>query len=150
MRQLVVWTLDDQRYALPLTRVERVVRAVEITALPSAPEIVCGILNVQGRVMPVVDIRRRFQLPERETALADHLIIARAARRTVAFFVDMVSGVVDISESDVVAADAVVPGLGCIAGVVKLNDGVILIHDLDRFLSLDEEDALDKALTHAN
>lgn len=150
MRQLVVWMLDAQRYALPLARVERVVRAVEITPLPFAPEIVRGILNVHGQLMPVVDMRRRFCMPVRETALADHLVIAQADRRMVAFFVDMVSGVIDIADDDVVVADAIVPGLGCIAGVVKLQDGVILIHDLDRFLSMDEEDALEKALAHAN
>lgn len=62
---VVVLMLDDIRYAVALTSVERVVRAVEITPLPNAPDIVLGVINVQGRVVPVVDIRKRFRLPAR-------------------------------------------------------------------------------------
>jgi len=74
--RLVVFTLDEQRYALRLSAVERIVRVVEVPPLPKAPEIVLGIVNVQGRVLPVVNIRRRFRLPEREAGLRDQLILA--------------------------------------------------------------------------
>lgn len=146
MQGLVVWTLDTQRYALPFCAVERVVRAVEVTPLPDTPEIVSGIVNVQGKVIPVVNVRRRFHLPQRDTALNDLLVLARSARRDVAFFADTVAGLVDYPENSVVLSDVIVPGMGCVAGVAKLADGMILIQDLDRFLSLDEEDALDAAL----
>lgn len=146
MQGLVVWTLDTQRYALPFFAVERVVRAVEVTPLPDTPEIVSGIVNVQGKVIPVVNVRRRFHLPQRDTALNDLLVLARSARRDVAFFADTVAGLVDYPENSVVLSDVIVPGMGCVAGVAKLVDGMILIQDLDRFLSLDEEDALDAAL----
>lgn len=135
-----------QRYALPFSVVERVVRAVEVTPLPDVPEIVCGIVNVQGRVIPVMNVRMRFHLPEREIELGDQLVLAATAQRTVAFFADSVSGVIDYAEDSVVAAEFIVPGMGCIAGVAKLADGMILIHDLDRFLSLDEEQSLSRAL----
>ena len=59
--QIVVFALDEPRYALPLSAVERVVRAVEITPLPKAPEIVLGVINMQGQVVPAVDIRKRFR-----------------------------------------------------------------------------------------
>ncbi len=146
MQGLIVWTLDEQRYALPFSVVERAVRAVEITPLPDAPEVVSGIVNVQGRVIPVVNIRRRFHLPQRDTALTDLLVLAQSARRTVAFFADSVIGLVDYPDSSVVLSDVIAPGMGCVAGVAKLADGMILIQDLDRFLSLDEENALDAAL----
>lgn len=149
MQQLVVWTFDTQCYALPLEAVERVVRAVEIVPLPAAPAIVSGVVNVQGRIVPVVDIRRRFGLLPRETALGDKIVIARTARRRVAFFIDTVSGIAECAEEDVVAADRIVPGLEHVAGVAKLNDGVILIQDMERFLSLDEESALEKAMRDA-
>ncbi len=73
--QLVVFTLEEQRYALYLSAVERIVRIVEITPLPKALEIVFGVINVQGQVVPVVDIRKRFRLPEREMSLSDQLIM---------------------------------------------------------------------------
>lgn len=147
MQQLVVWTLDMQRYALRFSVVVRVVRAVALTPLADAPDLVCGIVNVQGQVIPVINMRRRLQLPEREIALADQLVLAQTARRAVAFFADAVSGVLDYPEESLVAVDDIAPGMGCIDGVAKLTDGMILIHDLDRFLSLDEEHVLTQALS---
>jgi purine-binding chemotaxis protein CheW len=146
LRQLVVFTLDDQRYALGLSAVDRAVRMVEITPLPKAPGIVLGVINVSGRIVPVLNIRRRFRLDEREPGLGDQLIIARTARRTVALVADGVSDVVERPESEIVPPDAIVPGMEHVAGVVKLEDGMIFIHDLDGFLSLEEEEALQAAI----
>lgn len=144
--QLVVFTVHEQRYALHLSTVERVVRAVEITPLPKAPEIVLGVINVQGRVVPVVNLRKRFRFPERPIEVADRLIVARTPRRSVVLVVDGVSGVVERPENEVIGSGRILPGLEYLEGVVKLEDGMILIHDLDKFLSLQEERKLDDAL----
>jgi purine-binding chemotaxis protein CheW len=144
--KLVVFVLDEQLYALRLAAVERVVRAVEVMPLPKAPEIVLGVINAQGRIVPVVNVRKRFQLPEREVELSDQFIIARTSRRTVALVVDAVNDVVPCPEAQVVAAEKILPGLEHVSGVLKLSDGMIFVHDLDRFLSLDEEQALGEAM----
>ena len=102
--QIVAFTLDEQSYALHLSAVEKIVLMVETTPLPKAPEIVLGVVNIQGRVIPVVNVRKRFRLPERELNLRDQLIIAHTSRRTVALIVDSVSSVVECSEQEVVAA----------------------------------------------
>jgi purine-binding chemotaxis protein CheW len=137
--------LDNQNYALPLPVVERVIRAIEITHLPKAPDIVLGVVNIQGEIIPVINIRKRFQLPEREIALNDQFIIGRLAQRKVVLAADIVSGILERSEEDVLAVEKINPGLRYVSGVVKLEDGLLLIHDLNRFLSLDEDRALDKA-----
>jgi purine-binding chemotaxis protein CheW len=142
----VVFVLDGQRYALYLSAVERIIRAVEVTPLPKAPEIVLGIINMQGRIIPVVNIRRRFRLPEREMDLSDQLIIANTTKRSVALVVDEARGIIEQAQEEVVPAEVVLPGVKYVEGVVKLEDGMILIHDLDRFLSLEEEKSLDRAL----
>lgn len=146
MPSIVVFALDQGRYALALECVERAVRMVEVTPLPKTPEIVCGIVNVRGRLVPVINLRRRFGLPERATQLGDHLLIARSATRTLAMIVDTVSGVAECDAVEVVASASVVPGTDYIQGIAKLADGMVLIHDLDRFLSLDEAQSLDQAL----
>lgn len=146
LRQLVVFTLDDQRYALRLSAVERAVRMVGITPLPKAPGIVLGVINVNGRIVPVLNIRRRFRLAEREPGLSDQLIIARTARRIVALVADGVSDVIERQEREIVAPGAILPGMEHVEGVVKLDDGMIFIHDLDGFLSLGEEEALEAAI----
>ena len=144
--QLVGFNLDEQRYGLHLAAVERVVRMVEVTLLPQAPQIVLGVINAQGRIIPVVDIRRRFRLPARDIRLSDHLLIARTARRTVALALDAVTGIVERSAQAVITAEEILPGLEYVEGVMKLDDGLILIHDLDTLLSLEEEQTLDAAL----
>jgi len=141
----VVFTLDEHRYALPLSVVERIVRVVEVTPLPKAPEIVLGIVNVEGQVLPVVNVRKRFRLTERETDLGDQLIIAHTAKRTVALIVDGV-GVAECRDQEVFPVEQILPAMEYVDGVAKLKDGLVLIHDLDKFLSLEEEEALDVAL----
>lgn len=142
----VTFTLDGHWYALDISAVQYVVHAVEITPLPRAPDSVAGIINVRGRVVPVFDPRRRFHLPERELRLDDHIILARTTRRCVALVVDAVGGVVKYTADDTVPVAAILPGTECVAGVVKRPDGLILIHDLERFLSVDETAQLEKAL----
>lgn len=149
MDEYVVLCFDALRIALPLSGVERVIRAVYVTPLPGAPAIVCGMVNVQGRVIPVVNMRRRFRLPEREMALTDRIVIAHTAQHPVALVADSVSGVLEHAGPDSVDAETILPGLEYVDGVVKLDDGLILIHDLDRFLSLDEAEALDRAMAAA-
>lgn len=145
-REFVVFSLDEQRYALNLSVVKTTVRAVEVTPLPKAPDIVVGVINVKGQIIPVVNVRQRFDLPEREMELSDRLIIAITSRRTVALLADAVMGVVELGAQQVVATEEVLPGVEYVEGVLKLPDGLVLIHDLDSFLSLDEESTLNAAM----
>ena len=73
LQQLVGFGLDGQHYAVNLAAVERIVHIVEVAPLPRAPEIVLGVINFSGRIIPVVDLRRRFRLPEKEAGLYDYL-----------------------------------------------------------------------------
>jgi len=125
--------------------VERIVQVVEVTPLPKAPEIVLGVVNLQGRIVPTLNIRKRFRLPDQDVKLSDRLIIANTSRRTVALVVDSVSGVVERPTSEVVAAAKVLSNMEYVEGVAKLEDGIVFIHDLDRFLSLEEENELGDA-----
>lgn len=145
--QYLVFTLDDQRYTLPLASVERVFPAAYITPLPQAPAIIMGVINVQGHVIPVINLRKRFRLAERELELSDQFIVGTTPRRTVALVVDTVLGVADFPTHDITPSTHIVPGLSPIAGVIKTIEDVLLIHDLDACLSLDEEQALDGALS---
>jgi purine-binding chemotaxis protein CheW len=143
---LIVFALDRQRYALPLQVVDRVVRMVAVTSLPRAPDIVLGVINLQGRVIPVINMRRRFSLPEKEIALTDQLVIAHTSRRPVALVADAVQDVIASSAQTLIETENILPGVEYVEGVVKLTDGLIMIHDLDTFLSLEEENFLNQAL----
>lgn len=143
---LLVFRLDERRYALPLDVALRVVHAVYVTPLPGAPAIVAGVIDVGGTLVPVLNIRRRFRLPERPMGLADHFLIAQIPGRTVALMVDQAEGVIERAKSAIVGPDRIAPGAEHFLGVVRFDDGLILIQDLEKFLSLDEARALDDAL----
>jgi purine-binding chemotaxis protein CheW len=138
--------LDSGRYALPLAATVRVVRAAQITPLPAAPANVLGALNVAGEVLPVFDVRRRFGLPERTLGPEDHLLVARTADRTVVLTIDAAVGVIEHPDAAMVEAERITSDLAHIRGVLPLEDGLVLIHDLGQFLSPAETLQLDDAL----
>ncbi|MBI3110453.1 MAG: purine-binding chemotaxis protein CheW [Ignavibacteriales bacterium] len=144
--QLVQFTLDEQRYALVLSALDRIVRSIAITPLPKAPPIILGIINVQGSIVPVVNMRGRFRVREKEQDIHDQMIIAKTQRRRVAFLADGTAGVLEYPEESIIGAAEISPQVAYLRGVAKLEDGLLLIHDLDTFLSLDEHRALDQAL----
>jgi purine-binding chemotaxis protein CheW len=144
--QSVVFRLDGQRYAMSLAAVERVVPAVEITALPNAPTNVLGVIDLAGQVVPVFNLRRRFRLSERTVRPADQLVIARTSRQTVALVVDEVQTVLDVPALAIADPGEITRGAEPIVGVIKCFDGLVLIYDLEKFLSLGESAALAEAL----
>jgi len=143
---LLIFTLDQQRYALSLESVAKVVRAAAITPLPQAPEIVLGVLDLQGEVIPVINLRKRFRLPERRLRHDDHFLIARSSTRTLALVVDLAEEVREERELAVKAPEEVVAGLELVQGVASTEDGIVLIHDLERLLFPAEEELLSRAL----
>ena len=144
--QYLVFILDNQGYALHLSAVDSVARMVNIIPLPGAPRVVLGVVNMQGRVIPVVNVRQLFKLPKREALLTDQLIFAHTERRPVALMADAVTGVIEGLEHRLISTDIILPGIKYLNGVIKLKDGLVLIHNLGKFLSLDEEKSLDLAL----
>lgn len=144
---LLVWTLDKQRYALPLDAVDRVVRAVAPTALPGAPAIISGLIDVGGQLTPLLDMRGRLGLPPRPVRAADNMVLARTERRPVAFFVDAIEPAIEVDDSAVTAIAAIADGTRHLHGVGKTAGALVLIQDLERFLSFDEEAELERALS---
>jgi purine-binding chemotaxis protein CheW len=143
LQQILLFTLDEPRFALELAVVERVVQAVEIIPLPKAPPLVAGVINVQGQIIPAVDIRPCFGLPPREANLNDQFILARTSHRRVALVADAVSGIRHLADRELVAADRLMPGTGFIRGVAKVDGTLVLICDLDQILPFDFEQLLD-------
>lgn len=144
--RLLVVALDGRAFALPLAAVERVVRMVDVTPLPGAPEVVDGVINVAGNVVAAVSIRRRLGLAHGAPRSTDSLVLARTPKRRLAVIVDSVTGVVECAQADVASAAAIAPGAKHIEGILKTGEGLILIHDLEKFLSPEEEHSLQRAM----
>ena len=148
MDQIVTFSLDHRLYALPLNSVVRVIHALYISSLPKAPAIICGIINVKGQIIPVVDIRVRFGLVSREIDRDDQLIIANTGKRTIALVVDEVNEILEVDVNQYVNTVDSMPFAGYIGGIAKIQDEMVLIYDLEQFLNLDEEKELEMALTN--
>ena len=147
--ELLIFEAGGMRCGLPLDNVIRVELAAAVTPLPDAPDVVAGILNVHGQLLPVMDVRRRLGLPFRAMDLDDHLILARTARRELVLWVEQVSGVELCSRAPQSDALTVLEKLPYLNGVTALAGNLVLIYDLEKFLSGCEELSLAKAMETA-
>lgn len=141
-RKFVVCSLDNRLFAVELHKVERVVRAVEITHVPEAPPSILGVIKVKESVIPVVNARRRFGLPNREIELNDVMVLANVSHGYVALLVDEVTGIIECGEESIVPANKILHDMHAIEGVAKTTDGLVIVEDLERFLSNEEAAAL--------
>ena len=145
-QNLVVFSVADQRFALSLDNVQRIVRAVEVTPMPGAPETVLGVINVEGQVIPVMDSRKRLGLPTREIELSDLFIIVQENDLTFALVADEVKPVMEIPEAQVASSERMLGGEGMVQSVAKVEDGMIVVLSLDRALSSEDHRTVSEAL----
>ena len=142
---MLLFKLAGQRFALPVDRVERVLLASAMTLLPQAPDTVAGLLNLAGRHLPVIDLRRRFDQPSKTLELEDYYIVARLRDRGVALWVDRIGEIVPLVQPE----KTDLPRLPHVRGVAELQDETVLIYDLDACLTADEAAQLDRAMAEA-
>ena len=146
-REVLVFEVGGQTYGLPTADVLELVRAVAITPLPRAPAVIEGVVNVRGRVLPVLDVRVRFRLPAKPLDPSDLFIVAAAGPRGVILRVDRATHLALVDEASVQPPESLGPSATYVAGVAKLPDGLVLLHDVATFLSAAEAAALDVALS---
>ncbi len=145
-QNLVVFSVADQRFALNLRSVQRIVRAVEVTPMPGAPETVLGVINVEGQVIPVVDGRKRLGLPPREIELSDLFIIVQENDFTLALVADEVKPVMEIPDDQMASSERMLVDDGMVQSVAKVDDGMIVVLSLDCALSSEEHRKVSEAL----
>lgn len=148
--KVVIFTLDDLSYAIPLVNVIRIIHAIEVSPLPKTPAIIEGIINVGGRIIPVVNMRKRFGLVSKEMSIDDNLIIVKTEKRELALWVDMVTRIQEIMPGKYAFTKTLLPYAEYIKGVAKTEEGIILIYDLEQCFKLTEEMELDQALSKEN
>ncbi len=140
-----------ERFALPLEAVERVARAVACTPVTPSPRSVLGVINVHGEIRAVLSLRRLAGLEDRELRAADRLVTVRLRRRTVALLVDAVGLLREIDLATLLSDDALMPPASPLRGVLPLPEGLLLVEDPDRFLSIEDDALLEQGLgAHRN
>lgn len=144
--QFLTFKVGRLSLALAADRVERVVRAALIAPSPQGPDVLLGIANVAGTLLPVFDMGLRLESAPTRVHPGHIFIITKSALRRMILVVDSVSELVDGAPGDFIAHDQLSPGISHVSGMLKREDGLLWIQDLDRFLSLEEEAVIDKAL----
>jgi purine-binding chemotaxis protein CheW len=147
IRKILIFTLDGFVYALPIGNVIRVIHALEIRELPKAPEVISGIINVGGQIIPVVDMRKRFGMAKREIIPDDNFILADTGKRHIALWIDEVTGIKEIEPGKYSETKEALPYVEYIQGVARIEENIILIYDLEQCLNMKEEMELEKALS---
>jgi purine-binding chemotaxis protein CheW len=140
--QLLTFKLDEQEYALSIANVVQVVRMVAVTRAPKAPPFIEGMINLRGKVIPVINIRQRCGLRDQPYDLNTQLLIARTNGRMLALMVDTVSEVLTVPGANVEPPDQIGPELTYLSAVGKLGDRLILILDPRTLLADDEAKGL--------
>lgn len=146
VRDLFVFYLGGHRLGLPLDRVIRVFQAVALLPLPGAPPVILGLVNIKGRLTPVIEIRRRFGLASKDISPSDHMVLLRSQQRELVITVDSSIGVIGCNVQDQLQAGEIDSRLPWLEAVARTIDGVVYVHDLERLLSLEEEGILQEAL----
>ncbi|OBQ55713.1 chemotaxis protein CheW [Halodesulfovibrio spirochaetisodalis] len=144
LMQLVTFSIGEEEFGVDILKVQEIIRTMEITKVPKAPNFVEGVINLRGKVIPIIDLRRRFGLSSKEHDKHTRIIVIEINNMIVGFVVDSVSEVLRIPASTVEPPPAVVAGMESeyISGVGKLQDRLLILLDLDRLLSNDDLDVL--------
>ncbi len=138
--------LANQHLAVALEQVVRVLPALQSTPLPGAPETICGLVNVRGRLLPVVDLARRFGWPSPAPALWQPFLWLRSSARDLLLPVERVEPASACAAADFTPApDPRVPST-LLRGVVRSDQGLLLIQDVEQLLSAADEARLDELL----
>lgn len=131
--QFLVFTLDENQFALPVTIVERVIHAVAITPVSEEEGIISGLINMEGEIINVVNLRRCMNLPEREIKVSDRFIITRRSDRDIALIVDDVADIFNMKQEDVRGSDLFIENPVYINGALKTGNGLIPVLNIEGF-----------------
>jgi purine-binding chemotaxis protein CheW len=138
--------LSEHPFALLVSDVHAIVRAVAPTPLPGAPAAVLGTIDVGGARLPLYDLRARLGLSPRAIRAQDVILLVGSAAPNAAIVVDQAAGITRVARGDIAAAQLRFPTSPLVAGIVTLAEGTRVLYDLDRFLSATEAADLSAAL----
>ena len=143
--QLVAFVLESEEFACDINDVREVLKMIRVTPLPRSLDFVEGVINLRGEVIPVIDLRKRFGLPDRERTEDNRIIIVEVEERMVGLIVDSVTEVIRLSNKQIQDAPDQVAGgrTHLIMGVGKIEERLLIILSLHRILTTEEQVALD-------
>ncbi|HHX94688.1 MAG TPA: chemotaxis protein CheW [Clostridia bacterium] len=140
--QLVVFTLANETYGIAISTVNEIIRMQDITEVPRTPDFVEGVINLRGRIVPVIDLRKRFGLEAAEATQASRIMVVELQGLTVGMIVDSVSEVLRLPTDSIEPTPAIASGVDSayLKGVGKWDDRLIILLDIEKVLYQSEQE----------
>ncbi len=146
--QLVTFFLGEEEFAVDILNIQGINRMIEITAVPNAPDFVEGIINLRGKVIPLINLRKRLGMPFLQWDRSTRFIVVELTNKVIGFVVDSVSEVLRISKDTIEPPPTMMTGAKTdyITAVAKVQDRLLILLDLHKVLTAVETDDLNKIL----
>lgn len=143
--QLVSFVVENEEFGVDILRVQEIIRPIEITRVPNAPSFVEGVINLRGRIIPVVDLRKRFGFEPRDRDQDTRIVVVELRDKVIGFMTDAVKEVIRINQEVIEPPPDLAVGIDAhyIRSVAKLEDRLLILLDLDAVISKDEVRALE-------
>lgn len=144
MKQFVAFRLGNELYGIPITQVHEIIQRPEMTRLPQMPDFVEGIINLRGKIVPVIDLRRRFNMPDSEDKANARIVVTQMSSQLVGMVVDSVQGVSNLQEEAIEPLPESIQAIEreYLDGIGKMQDGIIILINLEKVLTETEKSAL--------
>ena len=139
--QLVNFRLSTEEFGIDILIVQEIMRMRQLTKLPNLPDFIAGIVNIRGKIIPVVNLRSKMGMPEKQYDKETRIIVVEVAGSTTGFVVDAVTEVLRISSNITEATPGLVAGINSefIKSVAKLDERILILIDLEKVISTSEK-----------
>lgn len=150
--QYVSFFLNNEEYGIPILCVNEIIRYETLTKIPQSPEFMDGVLNLRGIVIPVINMRNKFGLPQKEIDRSTRIIVVGINNRLRGIVVDEVSAVLQFNDNDIEPPPTLESHIKTdfISGMGKVNDGLIILLDIEKVLTSEENIIAEKVLAQHN
>jgi len=144
--QLVSFEVGEEEFAIEILAVQEIIRMMPITGVPHSTAAVEGVINLRGQVTPVVDLRKRFGLDQREEGQDSRIVVVEVGGHVLGFIVDRVNEVLRVNSNIVEPTPALTTGIDSdyVRGVGKMEDRLLILLDLDRLFSSSDLEAAEQ------
>ncbi len=148
--QLVVFSIGKELYGVGIDKVHEIVKVPDITEVPDAPAFLEGVINLRGKIVPVVDLRKRLKLDEKEKTKFSRVLITENGGRLVGLLVDAVSEVLKVAPEAVEAPPEMIASVDIeyITGVAKVGERLIILLELGKVLNVEDMKRVGTAMTN--